>query len=446
MQFATLFKRFLGLEERSPLPVPDTKTIVSIAYVTPSITFNGPYVLVTMTPGNTLASLLATSTQKAATSTTRRPAIASLPTTSASSDDDSSTDSSAQSTTSNSNDSQTTSDQIAQTSATNTIAALPTTTQGASSITPGLNQVSAASATATPTDVQKGMSGGAVAGLIFGLLLGIGAIVVGVIMLYRRKKQEQGSHARLDDEKNFTSRPDALPFNPTPAMTQVVQSPQFSQRSATQASPNMGHNSSNGFQFGTPAAAAAGAGAGVGLGLAAAAAARSNTASPVPSMAPSHMSAWERPGSNHVNDPANPFGNHAELSTTPPKSTLSVNTAAAPVPAPTAGAVELHSDHLPSPVEPASFPLPQSGPSTPVPPTIASPATPVATSPVPTALVAGGAAAAAGAVAAAAAAKQPENKVHRVQMDFVPSMDDELAIRTGQLIKIQHEYDDGWVS
>lgn len=36
--------------------------------------------------------------------------------------------------------------------------------------------------------------------------------------------------------------------------------------------------------------------------------------------------------------------------------------------------------------------------------------------------------------------------VHRVQMDFNPSMEDELALQAGQLVRLLHEYDDGWVS
>jgi hypothetical protein len=36
--------------------------------------------------------------------------------------------------------------------------------------------------------------------------------------------------------------------------------------------------------------------------------------------------------------------------------------------------------------------------------------------------------------------------VHRVQMDYIPSMKDELEIHTGQLLRIKHEYSDGWVS
>ena len=40
----------------------------------------------------------------------------------------------------------------------------------------------------------------------------------------------------------------------------------------------------------------------------------------------------------------------------------------------------------------------------------------------------------------------PPANVHRVQLDFKPSMDDELELRTGTLVRLLHEYDDGWVS
>jgi len=36
--------------------------------------------------------------------------------------------------------------------------------------------------------------------------------------------------------------------------------------------------------------------------------------------------------------------------------------------------------------------------------------------------------------------------VHRIQLDFKPSMDDELELKAGQLVRLLHEYDDGWVS
>ena len=39
--------------------------------------------------------------------------------------------------------------------------------------------------------------------------------------------------------------------------------------------------------------------------------------------------------------------------------------------------------------------------------------------------------------------RQPNN-VHRVQLDFKPSMEDELELRSGALVRMLHEYDDGW--
>lgn len=49
------------------------------------------------------------------------------------------------------------------------------------------------------------------------------------------------------------------------------------------------------------------------------------------------------------------------------------------------------------------------------------------------------------AAAAAAGGSFKNAPVHRVQMDFKPSMSDELELRVGQLVRILHEYDDGWV-
>jgi len=54
------------------------------------------------------------------------------------------------------------------------------------------------------------------------------------------------------------------------------------------------------------------------------------------------------------------------------------------------------------------------------------------------------------AVSVAAATATPpvptHNNVHRVQLDFKPSMEDELELKSGQLVRVLHEYDDGWVS
>lgn len=39
----------------------------------------------------------------------------------------------------------------------------------------------------------------------------------------------------------------------------------------------------------------------------------------------------------------------------------------------------------------------------------------------------------------------PPYDVHRVGVDFQPSLEDELELRSGQLVRLLHEYNDGWV-
>ncbi|KAF2772544.1 hypothetical protein EJ03DRAFT_341561 [Teratosphaeria nubilosa] len=56
----------------------------------------------------------------------------------------------------------------------------------------------------------------------------------------------------------------------------------------------------------------------------------------------------------------------------------------------------------------------------------------------------GTASAAAVAAAGSGAGGKASNNVHRVQLDFKPSMDDELELKSGQLVRVLHEYDDGW--
>lgn len=46
--------------------------------------------------------------------------------------------------------------------------------------------------------------------------------------------------------------------------------------------------------------------------------------------------------------------------------------------------------------------------------------------------------------AIAAAGGPPATTVHRVQLDFKPTLEDEMELRAGQLVRLLHEYDDGW--
>lgn len=118
-----------------------------------------------------------------------------------------------------------------------------------------------------------------------------------------------------------------------------------------------------------------------------------------------HNEKEQRPGSNSSTNSANPFGHSAEQ----------IDRAAnAPIPVSSA------------PIPPAK-PAPSAGLG------------------VATGLAAGAAAGVAARSPPQARAPPPGN-VHRVQLDFLPSMEDELELRAGQLIRVLHEYDDGWVS
>ncbi|KAK0721591.1 hypothetical protein B0T26DRAFT_673397 [Lasiosphaeria miniovina] len=48
------------------------------------------------------------------------------------------------------------------------------------------------------------------------------------------------------------------------------------------------------------------------------------------------------------------------------------------------------------------------------------------------------------AAAIAAAGGPPQSAVHRVQLDFKPTLEDEMGLVAGQLVRLLHEYDDGW--
>ncbi|KAL2141416.1 hypothetical protein VTI28DRAFT_2416 [Corynascus sepedonium] len=50
----------------------------------------------------------------------------------------------------------------------------------------------------------------------------------------------------------------------------------------------------------------------------------------------------------------------------------------------------------------------------------------------------------ASAAAIAAAGGPSHSTVHRVQLDFKPTLQDEMELRAGQLVRLLHEYDDGW--
>jgi hypothetical protein len=333
----------------------------------------------------------------------------------------------------------------------------------------GLASASATiSAAASADSAAGGMSGGAKAGLALGILVGIGALLVGILLVYRRKKNQMA--ATKDNEKIDLYNAPAPPppqVQSAPAPIQerapsmqtertLSTAPRLSLRPVTQFDPAFDNNKNGGNLLGVAAAAP-----------------------PTPSkerdLPDRPRSAWERPGAanapateNPFNDPhqsgppsANPFGNNAAVDATqakipdsPPNASplhstkpsadfanpataiasadidpVVAATAMASVPPPTQNLPAPPSIHAPSEGVPASPAWTEDFPASPG---------PAPTGPPPVAGVAVG--------ASSNGPAPPVNNVHRVQLDFKPSMQDELGLNAGQLVRMLHEYDDGWVS
>lgn len=175
-------------------------------------------------------------------------------------------------------------------------------------------------------------------------------------------------------------------------------------------------------------------------------------------------SAWERPGASHA---ANPFNDPAPMSSSPPQNPFGNHAATdrqfapSPSPPPTGSLPATPSSHLtdfanPAPAIATAEAAPLAAAAIPrravpepraqevmAPPSLKpegvppSPAwtedIPASPGPAPT-----------GPPPVAGARGPPPNNVHRVQLDFKPSMNDELELRAGQLVRMLHEYDDGW--
>lgn len=330
------------------------------------------------------------------------------------------------------------------------ITSIPTNVQDAGSIiavateSPVQTGALAASgiATAAPTAAaaaSAGMSGGAKAGLALGVLAGVGALLAIILLIYHRKKK-QIREKKLDDEKTAMRE---LPPPPPPVIQSAPSirsqrtmstAPRLSLRPVTQFSPTFAENRKSGGNLLNVTSAAA-----------------------VPRQSPSPdrpSSSWERPGASNaaVSSPIDPFSDRQARSPSPPQNPFT-NSAAIdnhhgsmpgtphtandlvrdpgmngfPSPAPVIAAAPVHRP-LPSFNE-KDLPPPGFNDNNSVPPSPAwtddipeSPG-PAPTGPPPVAV---------------------PNNVHRVQMDFRPSMQDELELHAGQLVRMLHEYDDGW--
>lgn len=291
----------------------------------------------------------------------------------------------------------------------------------------------ATSSSSSPPPVKKGMSGGAKAGLAIGILAIIGLVAGGILFFYAKKKRQNEDFERAENEKFNASgtkpRDLALSEGEKSRANSPANAPKLSLRPVTQFLPDLNaakKRMSNGV---LGSAKPDGAGA---------AGDPRNLTRPAPG-----GSAWERRAvpvagsdedSNPFSDPVNPFSDKnasapstPTISITPPATSNGTDAAA--------GALGSTAVVGAADVAAARNTSDRGSPSPPRDPANSSPGDtrpgPSGASPPPT---------------GSASPSQGENNVHRIQMDFAPSMEDELELRAGQLIKILHEYDDGWVS
>ncbi|KZM25413.1 uncharacterized protein EKO05_0000517 [Ascochyta rabiei] len=331
-----------------------------------------------------------------------------------------------------------------------------------------------ASISATPTsDASEsgGMSGGAKAGLALGILLGLAALLAGILFFYRCKKNAMAGEK--DNEKIGmhgapAPLPPQVPTGAAPSMDTnrtMSTAPRLSLRPVTQFDPTFNEQRKSGGLLTVAAAAAP--------------IAASQDRAVSPEERP--VSAWERrgaanaapaaavaPAANPFNDPqtpantqppANPFGNsaaldaaHAAIPDSPPQAfpthsaapSADLDARVAPAPAPEVDAVAVANAVTNVPVSGTEFPAPPSLNAN----TDGVPTSPAWTEDVPsspamgTPMIVG----TAGAMVAGRPNGAPAgpNNVHRVQLDFKPSMGDELELKAGSLVRMLHEYDDGW--
>ncbi|KAK2676070.1 hypothetical protein RAB80_008256 [Fusarium oxysporum f. sp. vasinfectum] len=328
----------------------------------------------------------------------------------------------------------------------------------------GASSLPSSSSSATP-EASGGTSAGTKAGIAFGVLGGLLAMGLLVYFIFtKRRKQAEMERLENDDEKlhgpmagnggppMVAAAAVRRSMSPEPIETASIRTdakaPRVSLRPVTQFLPNW-----NGLEKEKRASK------GAGLTLAVPAAASSPATGP---LSPRTVggSAWERPSTAQSVDPANPFGTQAERVPSPvqeetasalraspspmsEKSTMAVAAATAPV------SPQSPSSPQGPPPPPMDLQLPllslQLDLTLPNAPMAAVPASPAGTEYSSSSAPSGGPDSPSAGAAAIAAAGGPANSaVHRVQLDFKPTMDDELELRAGDLVRLLHEYDDGW--
>ncbi|KAJ4310361.1 hypothetical protein N0V84_011009 [Fusarium piperis] len=357
---------------------------------------------------------------------------------------------------------------------------------GAAEDISGSSTISTSSATAEAS-TSSGSSAGAKAGIAFGVLGGLLAVALIVFFIFsRRRKQADMQRLENDDEKlngpiggGMTGpmrsiTPEAPDVVETASVRTDAKAPRVSLRPVTQFLPNW-----NGLE--NQKRTSKGAAMALAVPASTSAAANGHMSQRAPG-----GSAWERPSTAQSTDSANPFGHQAERVPSPVQEE-SIQSRGFPSPIPehstpvaaTAGSTgSVSPQSLSSPV---NDPFTANGPPIsagaaagvvalgagagvlarktsmrnngppqldltipPNPPLATIPASPAGTEFSTASASPGTPDGSSGAAAIAAAGGPANSAVHRVQLDFKPTLDDELDLKAGDLVRLLHEYDDGW--
>ncbi|KAM3438551.1 hypothetical protein NHJ13734_004111 [Beauveria thailandica] len=269
---------------------------------------------------------------------------------------------------------------------------------------------SKSSSSKSPAD--QGTSPGAKAGIAFGVLGGIFLVgLIAFIVFKRRKRQTQRQRLSGDNEK-LNRGSDTLARMPSHSDPRA---PRISLRPVTQFLPNW--NLDKNAQRGAA------------------------------NLAPVAASQIDRPGTSHSNHPNNPFGSGAERINSPTSPVHDPWTANGPAINVTAAGAAAGAVGAAALTRKASMRQPhQNGVDLTVPGTHEGvPPSPAGTEFSTSSMPAGAPnPPSQSAAAIAAAGGPPSSAVHRVQLDFKPTLEDEMELNAGDLVRLLHEYDDGW--
>ncbi|KAK6385903.1 uncharacterized protein PV06_07156 [Exophiala oligosperma] len=308
-----------------------------------------------------------------------------------------------------------------------------------------------------------GMATGAKAGIAIGVIAVVGIIAVFLLWILGKKKREREAQANKDNEKSTygAGAPAATEMiNRSPTISSTT-APRLSLRPVSRMLPEFGQPNKARLSGGNLLNTAGEPGAASARNLS-------------PARQPRGPSPTRKPMEREdpFADPENPFADpekapsapaHAAPTSQPAPRMMPMPSAAAAPVAPVAAAAALGGAATAAAFKPKSSPAPVPEPVAARPlPTVQAPAAndesapqpPVAmASPQPTPRDAPASGPStpvtpvpivAAAPAASPASEPPQGNVYRVLLDFTPSMDDELELKNGQLVRLLHEYDDGW--